>query len=66
MSEHRSERDRDALPTGLMVALAQNMHAMKEYAALDEQGRARLIARATAAKSQEEMQHLVRHLSEFL
>ena len=52
------------LPLGLLTALSQNMHAMEQYAALGEQGRARLIERAGQAKSSEEMLWLVRHLSD--
>ncbi|MBQ2806241.1 MAG: hypothetical protein IJF08_04255 [Clostridia bacterium] len=52
-------------PTGLMMALAQNMHAWGGYAALSEQGRARLIAKARQVHSREEMLSLVNHLSDF-
>ena len=54
------------LPLGLMVALAQNMQAMKQYAALDDAGRQRLIERAANTHSKEQMQSLVEHISEFL
>lgn len=60
------EYDQEApLPTGLLAALAQNMHAMEQYAALGEQGRARLIERASAARTSEEMRQIVSHMSEF-
>ena len=59
----RGEDDR--LPTGLMMALAQNMHAMEQYAALGEDGRARLIERAANTHSQSEMQALVRNMEQF-
>lgn len=54
------------LPLGLMMALAQNMQAMKQYAALDEAGRQRLIERAANTHSREQMQSLVEHISDFL
>lgn len=54
------------LPQGLLMALAQNMQAMKRYAALDDAGRARLIEHATKVHTQKQMQSLVDHISEFL
>lgn len=54
------------LPLGLMMALAQNMQAMKQYAALSDAGRARLIEQASAVHSREQMQALVDHMSRFL
>ena len=54
------------LPTGLLAALAQNMNAMKQYAALDDQGKARLIQEASAVHTGEEMRNLVGRLSDFL
>ena len=54
------------LPTGLMMALAQNMHAMEDYARLSEQGRKRLIEQAASIHSREEMQELVRRMRQFL
>lgn len=54
------------LPQGLLMALAQNMQAMKQYAALGDAGRARLIERAASVRSHEQMQALVDHMSEFL
>ena len=54
------------LPLGLMMALAQNMQAMKQYAALDDAGRARLIECAANTHSREQMRALVDHISEFL
>ena len=62
---HQTDDDRP-LPVGLMMALAQNMQAMKQYAALSEEGRAQLIERASHAKSAQEMQSLVRSISTFL
>ena len=58
----RSQDDR--LPRGLLLALAQNMRAMEQYASLDESGRARLIERAAAAQSQKEMQALISDMSD--
>lgn len=54
------------LPTGLMMALAQNMHAMVDYAKLTDAGRRRLIDQAASTHSREEMQALVRNISQFL
>ena len=62
---HSSEEG-ERLPTGLMVALAQNMHVLEDYAALDDTGRARLIERASNTHSAKEMQALVRDLAQFL
>ena len=64
-NKHEADDDRP-LPVGLMMALAQNMQAMKQYAALSDEGRAKLIERASRAQSGQEMQSLVRNLSEFL
>ncbi len=58
--------DESPLPLGLMMALAQNMQAMKQYAALDDAGRARLIERAANTHSSAQMQALVEHISDFL
>ena len=68
-TETQGEADRAAdgpLPQGLLMALAQNMQAMKQYAALDDAGRARLIERAASVHSREQMRALVEHLSDFL
>jgi hypothetical protein len=54
------------LPTGLIMALAQNMHAMEDYAKLSDAGRQRLIDQAASTHSREEMQALVRNISQFL
>ena len=54
------------LPTGLMMALAQNMHAMEDYAKLSDQGRQRLIDQAAATHSREDMQTLVQNIGQFL
>ena len=54
------------LPTGLMMALAQNMHAMEDFARLSDKGRQQLIEQATATHSREDMQALVRNISQFL
>ncbi len=54
------------LPVGLMMALAQNMQAMKQYAALSDEGRARLVERASQAQSRQEMQSLVQNIGDFL
>jgi hypothetical protein len=53
------------LPLGLMMALAQNMHVMQDYAKLSDVGRARLIDQATRVHSREEMQALVRNMNQF-
>jgi len=54
------------LPTGLMMALAQNMHAMEDYAKLSDAGRQRLIDQAAATHSREDMQALVQNIGQFL
>ena len=54
------------LPTGLMMALAQNMHAMEDFAKLSDQGRQRLIDQAASTHSREDMQALVRNIGQFL
>lgn len=54
------------LPTGLMMALAQNMHAMQDFAKLSTVGRQRLIDQAAATHSREDMQALVRNIGQFL
>ena len=54
------------LPTGLMMALAQNMHALEDYAKLSNEGRRRLIEQAAATHSREEMNDLVRNIAQFL
>jgi hypothetical protein len=54
------------LPTGLMLALAQNMHAMADYAKLSDAARERLIDQASRVQSREEMQTLVRNLGQFI
>ena len=54
------------LPTGLMMALAQNMHAMEDYAKLSDAGRKRLIEQAATTHSREEMNTLVRNIAQFL
>ena len=65
-SQPKQDRDdRPPLPTGLMVALAQNVRAAKDIAALSDRGRTRLIERARHAQTQEEMQQLLLHLSDF-
>lgn len=61
----REENEGGRLPTGFLMALAQNMHAMEQYAALGEDGRARLLERATNVHSQAEMQALVKDLAQF-
>jgi hypothetical protein len=48
------------------MALAQNMHAMEDYAKLSDAGRRRLIDQAASTHSREEMQALVRNISQFL
>ena len=62
----RDSPDQAPLPLGLMMALAQNMHAMEDYARLSEQGRKRLIEQAASIHSREEMQELVRSMRQFL
>lgn len=52
----------EPLPTGLLSALAQNMQAVSAFAALDAEGRARLIARASETHSSAEMRALVDRL----
>ncbi len=54
------------LPTGLMLALAQNMHAMTDYAKLSDAAREELIKHASRIQSREEMQALVRNLGQFI
>lgn len=54
------------LPTGLMMALAQNMHAMQDFAQLSDAGRQQLIDKAASTHSREEMQSLVRNIHQFL
>ncbi|MBR2620845.1 MAG: hypothetical protein IKC97_00560 [Clostridia bacterium] len=54
------------LPTGLMMALAQNMHVMTDYAKLSDAARQRLIEQASRIHSREEMQALVNNLGQFL
>lgn len=61
----QTENESGRLPTGFLMALAQNMRAMEQYAALGEDGRARLIERAENVHSQAEMQALVKDLSRF-
>ena len=58
--------DGDRLPTGLILALAQNMHAMEQYASLGEQGRRKLIEQASRVHSRAEMQALVQSMTKFL
>ena len=53
-------------PLGLMMAVAQNMRSMEKYAALDEQGRCELWARASSIHSEKQMKALVEHMDEFL
>ena len=54
------------LPQGLLMAIAQNMQAMRQYAALSDAGRQRLIERAASVQSREQMQALVDHMADFL
>lgn len=54
------------LPTRLMMALAQNMHAMTDYAKLSDAAREELIKQASRVQSREEMQALVRNLGQFI
>ena len=61
----QTENESGRLSTGFLMALAQNMRAMEQYAALGEDGRARLIERAENVHSQAEMQALVKNLSRF-
>ena len=61
-----STPDDAPLPTGLMMALAQNMHAMGDFAKLSDAGRRRLIEEAAATHSQKEMSALVRDIARFL
>lgn len=63
--EQRQKEERP-LPTGLMMALAQNMRAMEHFAALSEVQRQRLIDAATQAHSQSQMQSLVTHMEQFM
>ncbi|MBR0443150.1 MAG: hypothetical protein IIX15_02295 [Clostridia bacterium] len=58
--------DERPLPQGLLMALSQNMQAMRQYAALDDTARQRLIERAANTHSREQMQALVDHMTEFL
>ncbi len=54
------------LPTGLMMALAQNMHAMEHFAALSESQRERLIDAAAQTHSQSQMRSLVSNMEQFM
>lgn len=48
------------LPIGLTMALAEDEQAMRRFAALSDEARAQVIAQASQAASQDEMQALVR------
>lgn len=47
------------LPIGFAMALAQNEQAMTRYSAMTEAQRSAVLAQAHAARSEEEMHHLV-------
>lgn len=50
------------LPQGLGMALAQNVHAMQNFAFLDKSARTMFIARAHGVQSRKEMDSLVQQL----
>ncbi len=50
------------LPQGLGMALAQNSRALMNYAALSEQQKQSVIAKAKSASSKEEMQSIISKL----
>ena len=53
------------LPRGLLMAVAQNMHAMETYASLSKEARERLLYAAGQTRPGEPMQHLVEHMAQF-
>ncbi|MBS4961483.1 MAG: hypothetical protein KHZ62_11855 [Clostridiales bacterium] len=50
------------IPTGLGMALTQNLEAMKVFASLGEEQRSNIISRSHTAKSKEEMAQIVHDL----
>ena len=55
--------DRNMLPLGLGMALAQNEAAMKRFESMTESEKQALIARCRQVKSKREMQQLVNRLT---
>ena len=56
--------DRNMLPLGLGMALAQNEAAMKRFESMTEPEKQALIARCRQVKSKREMQQLVKQLTD--
>ena len=56
--------DRNMLPLGLCMALAQNEAAMKRFESMTEPEKQALIARCRQVKSKREMQQLVNQLTD--
>ena len=56
--------DRNMLPLGLGMALAQNEAAMKRFESMTELEKQALIARCSQVKSKREMQQLVNRLTD--
>ncbi len=50
------------MPIGLMMTLAENEQAMRRFAALSEQERGQVVAKASQATSRAEMKAIVRGL----
>lgn len=55
--------DRNMLPLGLGMALAQNEAAMKRFESMTEPEKQALIAQCRQVKSKQEMQQLVNRLT---
>ena len=56
--------DRNMLPLGLCMALAQNEAVMKRFESMTEPEKQALIARCLQVKSKREMQQLVNQLTD--
>ena len=56
--------DRNMLPLGLGMALAQNEAAMKRFESMTEPEKQALIAQCRQVKSKREMQQLVNRLTD--
>lgn len=56
--------DPDSLPIGFSMALAMNEPAMKAYAAMTQQQRAAVLAKAHNAESKQEMQRIVAEIAD--
>ncbi len=66
MDSERFVPEERRLPSNLLLALAQNMHAMQDFARLSPEGREKLIARAESVASKEQLRAMIGDLSEFL